>query len=575
MVPVQFRANNRRIWGVTFSDFANCALLAGLLVISARLSFLLAIAHGNVCPVWPATGIAIAMVWIHGYKLWPGMVFGVALFTLTTGASWIVVVCSTVASTLEPLIACWLIRRYIGEGYPLNTPRGVFKYVLFVGLIATGLTAILGVAGICLSDPSLWSRFFYLHFTWWLGDVMGAVIVAPALITWARLRNESKTPFSAPRAIFVLSTLVLVDLLVLGIDIDFYGIRYCLAFFCIPVLVWASFQFEQSGAVTASVLTCVITLIFTLNGRGPFVQESMNTSLLLLQCFLGVTSMTALVLGAAVNSQRITEASLARKADELARSNADLEQFAYVASHDLQEPLRMIGSYCQLLERKYQQMLDVDAKIYIHYAVDGAHRMQALIDDLLEYSRVGRKPEPFRTVDCEVILHKATVNLRSLVRKKNAEVTAGDLPRIFADPNQITQLFQNLISNGIKYCQTKPPRVHISSELIGHNWHFRVLDNGIGIAPEHRDRIFLIFQRLHTREEYSGTGIGLAICKRIVDNHGGKIWVESNARSAGSEFYFSIPVNHRKPPDPSPTLSPEPKKVSARSFSFFWSKSVQ
>lgn len=234
-----------------------------------------------------------------------------------------------------------------------------------------------------------------------------------------------------------------------------------------------------------------------------------------------------------------TEEELRATMGKLERSNDELQQFAYVASHDLQEPLRMIASFLQLLYSRYSGKLDSDAKEFIDFAVDGANRMQAMINDLLLYSRVGTRGKDFSSVDCEQILHKVLDTLQITIRETGARVTYGTLPVIEGDQSQMNQLFQNLISNAIKFRGERPPQIHVQAERAGGEWRFSVSDNGIGIDPEFRDRIFIIFQRLHGNTEYPGTGIGLAVCKRIIERHGGRLWVESKP-GEGSTFYFTI-----------------------------------
>jgi len=231
---------------------------------------------------------------------------------------------------------------------------------------------------------------------------------------------------------------------------------------------------------------------------------------------------------------------------DLERSNKELEHFAYVASHDLQEPLRMVASYTQLLAQQYASQLDDKAGKYIHYAVDGAVRMQALINDLLTYSRVGRRGKPFELADAHAILGEAIRNLAVTIEENHAVVTNADLPTVWADASQLVLVFQNLLANAIKFRRPELPHVHVSAREDGGKWLFAVQDNGIGIEARYAERVFIIFQRLHTKEEYPGTGIGLAVCQRIVERHGGRIWFES-VPGKGTTFFFTIPIPKAQP----------------------------
>lgn len=242
-----------------------------------------------------------------------------------------------------------------------------------------------------------------------------------------------------------------------------------------------------------------------------------------------------------ITERKHFEHELQQLNQELERSNQELEQFAYVASHDLQEPLRMVISFTQLLSQNYAGQLDEQADQIIGFAVDGATRMQQLIQDLLSYSRVGTQANVLETVDCNQVVESAIANLQLSIQESGATLERSSLPTLQANPRQLSQLFQNLIGNAIKYRGDRVPSIEIGYQEKAKEYLFWVKDNGIGIDPKHADRVFMVFQRLHTRQEYSGTGIGLAICKKIIDQQGGKIWVESEV-DQGSTFFFTLPI---------------------------------
>ncbi|MEO6785601.1 MAG: PAS domain S-box protein, partial [Chthoniobacteraceae bacterium] len=260
-----------------------------------------------------------------------------------------------------------------------------------------------------------------------------------------------------------------------------------------------------------------------------------------------------------ITERRRTEEELKRAMAELARSNADLDQFAHVASHDLQEPLRTVAGFVQLLERNGRGKLDADASEWIRLALEGTKRMQQLIQDLLAYARVSTRGRHFEQTDSGAALEHALANLVVAISESGASVTHDPMPVLNADPAQLTQLFQNLIGNGVKFRTATRPEIHVGAQQKNGDWVFSVRDNGIGIEPKDRDRVFVIFQRLHSRDEYPGTGIGLAICKRIVERHGGRIWVESEPGKV-STFFFTIP---RKVAPPRESGAPSPKTDGA------------
>lgn len=242
-----------------------------------------------------------------------------------------------------------------------------------------------------------------------------------------------------------------------------------------------------------------------------------------------------------ISERKDAERALAQHSLKLARSNAELEQFAYVASHDLQEPLRTIQSYLQLIERRYADVLDEAGEEFIGYAIEGAKRMRELINDLLSYARVTSRAKPLEETSSAEIVGGVVKALEASIKDNEAEIEIGELPAVMCDSGQLAQVFQNLISNALKFHGDHAPRIEVGARKNGSAWVFTVSDNGIGMDPKYADKIFTIFQRLHARGEYEGTGIGLALCKKIVERHGGKIWVESEEGS-GSRFHFTIPT---------------------------------
>jgi len=245
------------------------------------------------------------------------------------------------------------------------------------------------------------------------------------------------------------------------------------------------------------------------------------------------------ILSADITERKRAEAALKKSLADLERSNKELEQFAYVASHDLQEPLRMISSFTQLLDKRYKGKLDKDADEYIDYAVNSANRLQRMIQDLLSFSRVMTRGNPLKSTDANSALGEALANLQTAIQESGALVTNDELPTVWADHSQLVQLFQNLIGNAIKFRREESPRIHITAKKSAEEWEFAIRDNGIGIDKQYFERIFVIFQRLYPGSQYPGTGIGLALCNRIVQRHGGRIWLQSE-QGKGATFYFTL-----------------------------------
>ncbi|MGC2062161.1 MAG: ATP-binding protein [Thermodesulfovibrionales bacterium] len=366
---------------------------------------------------------------------------------------------------------------------------------------------------------------------------------------------ESLTEYFHHKSKIFLIAFNIVLLLAIGL-IDYvtgYEIGISL-FYLIPISFAAWFGGRTPSIIISSlsVLTIAVTDIMAGKDFPHYFIEIWN--LLMHLGFFTVYAVVICIVKADLDKRRILieelqnalgevkqlSAEVEQKAQELIRSNKELEQFAYIAAHDLKGPLLVVESYIFKLQNRYQNIFDQDAKRYVGEAIDGIDRMKLLITDLLSYAKAGAQTNDRELIDCNKALQHALANLEVEIEERNASITGDKLPLVIAIDTQIVQLFQNLISNSIKFCREGNPRIHVSAEDKDNAWLFSVRDNGIGIAPENTVRIFEIFKRFHGGSEYSGSGIGLAICKKIIDGHAGHIWVESEL-GKGATFYFTVP----------------------------------
>lgn len=521
------------------------ALVALIYFAAARLGLLLAFEHTGASPVWPPSGIALAAMLIGGTVVWPGILCGAFLANLvvlldqgTTSPALAVAVAAAigVGNTLEAVAGKLLLRRLVGSGSPFDRAQDVFKFTA-VALVMCLVSPLVGPVALCLAKINAWDNFGTVWLTWWLGDAAGVLVVGSLFIAWWRrpLVRWSRMQIVEAVALYGL-LMALGQLLFAGWLAT--GIVRSLPYFTIPFLVWASFRFGQREAVTAAALASWFAIWGTVRGIGPFAGESLNESLLLLQAFVAVLSVTALALSAAVAERARAEADLRDNAAELRRSNQDLQEFAYVVSHDLKAPLRAISSLAGWIAEDYAPLLPAEGRENLSLLIGRAHRMNSLIEGILQYSRAGRNDVTLEAVDSKTL---CTEVVAALSPPRSINVVIGDaMPVVVYDQTHLSQVFQNLIDNGVKHLGKPAGEIVVSAHDLPVVWEFHVKDDGVGIPQEHFDRIFKLFQTLKPKDEVESTGIGLSLVKRIVERHGGNVGVRSTL-GQGSEFFFTIP----------------------------------
>jgi signal transduction histidine kinase len=526
---------------------AKVAAIAATYCAGAKLGLSLASVHSSISAVWPGTGIALAALLLWGNRVWPGVLLGAVLANAWTGVPVLVVAGIATGNTLEALAGAYLLRR-VGFRPSLARVRDVLALFGLAAVASTTVSATIGVASLLIGGVLPWGDLGEAWRVWWFGDMAGDLLIAPLLLVFAGGLNLRPRPARAAEA----AALVVAALAVAAVV---FSQHVPMAYVVFPVVIWAGLRFAQRGATVTTLVVGGIAVWFTAHGSGPFMHAPLDQRLLISQGFMGVAAVTALLLAAVTSERKSAEQALQRanqqleaqvqdRTVELRRSLGELDQFGHVASHDLSEPLRATVGFAELLAKRYRGRLDDRADGYIDHIVDGGNRMKALIDALLSYPRDGERELHPAEVRCDALLHNATEALSRTNGGTSATVTADPLPAVHADPVLLREVFDNLLSNAVKFTEGDEARVHVSAEREGEGWRLSFRDHGIGIAPHHTERVFRVFKRLHGRNDYPGTGIGLATCRKIVESHGGEIRVE-HAPGGGSVFSFTLPDRSR------------------------------
>jgi signal transduction histidine kinase len=507
-----------------------CLAFAAFYFSSAKLGLNLAFLQANATPVWPPSGLAIAFLILLGTRFWPGVFIGAFFANFLTQGNIATSLAIAGGNTVEAAFGAALILRYANGRATLERPATVLIFVMAI-LLGASISAGVGVTALSMGGYAAWENYSPIWLTWWLGNITSGLIVTPFFLAWA----QRPWPFRLgrlPEGLFLTLATLFVGLIVFNLGLN--AGRFPLQFLILPLIVWAGFRFGQPGTTLFALCVSTLAIYGTWRGFGPFVEFGPNSSLLLLQAYMGTVALTGLFLSAVLRQKQDMEGILAV-------SNRELEQFAYACSHDLKEPLRKISAYTDVVARTLEPRLTDDEKHRMGFVISSVARMETLIDDLLAYARLGQERAKREDVDLNKIVKQVFGDIETAVRESHAIVTTAELPIVHAHPSQLRRLFQNLFLNGIKFRGAEPPRVHVSGERRGADILIAVRDNGIGIERQYAGKIFEVFQRLNPATTYPGSGIGLAICKRIVESHGGTIWVDSTP-GEGSTFYFTLPV---------------------------------
>jgi signal transduction histidine kinase len=539
------------------SKFIRMIALAAAYFVAGKLGLLLAHVHASISPVWPASGVAIAALLLWGIRFWPAIFIGALLVNLTVPhASMTIRILQAsgigIGNTLEAVVGAWLVIRFANGMKAFRRASDVFRYVLLAGSLATAAGATLGT--FTLLSCGLLERQIYgaAWITWWMGDMVGAVLVAPFILIWTTGPAVRFGFNRTAEALVLLISMLVVSALNFSDMFQTGDKHFPLAFLFFPFLAWAAVRFDARGAVAFVAVICCLAVNGTLHGLGTFAVTGPNSSLLMLQMFICVATLSALVLAAAVAERKSAEeqvrklnfdleARVQERTAQLEGTNKELEAFCYSVSHDLRAPLRTIRGFSEVLMELYKPQLDARGQDYLRRTCDAGLQMDKLIEDLLKLSRVSRSEIQHADINLSTIAQEIAADLKRADPARTTEFSIA--PGIVAngDERLLRLVIDNLLRNAWKFTLKRPETRIEFGRTDGEGSPFFVRDNGVGFDMAYAGKLFGVFQRLHSASEFAGSGVGLAIVQRVINRHGGRVWAEAKVNS-GATFYFTLPA---------------------------------
>lgn len=527
--------------------------------IAGKLGLLLANFHSSVTPIWPASGIALAALLVWGIEFWPAVLTGAFLVNLTaslpggvsTGVRVLQAIGVAGGTALEAGAGAWLVNRFANGGHAFLRVNDVFRYTFLAGFLSTAISATAGTATLLACGFLTRQTYLAAWLIWWLGDMVGAVLVGPLILLW---RTKPLERFAANRT---LEALVLLASVLVISAINFSSMfttgakHYPLAFLFIPFLVWAALRFESRGALVFVAIMTGLAVNGTRHGLGGFAMADQNSSILMLQTYVGVATLTALVLGAAVAERKAAEDRFRKlnlelehhvqqRTAQLEGTNKELEAFCYSVSHDLRAPLRTIRGFSEVLLEQYRPQLDARGQDYLRRTCDAGLQMDKLIEDLLKLSRLGRSEVQHAEINLSAIAQQIAGDLAKTEPGRQVQVAISPHVIAYGDERLLRLVIDNLLRNAWKFTRKQPEARIEFGRGNGEGSPYFVRDNGVGFDMQYASKLFGVFQRLHSAAEFAGTGVGLAIVQRVINRHGGRVWADAKVNS-GATFYFTLP----------------------------------